>query len=110
MPIYNLGARETSRITVGILKFNAWGPFLADGVVPGPFRACRRPARNKTRWREGRGLRLPEILTTMAPNLVSGWPTGGALRVPWYSQTPPTMNPPSLISPPEETPTYLSWG
>jgi hypothetical protein len=21
----------------GILKFNAWGPFLADGVVPGPL-------------------------------------------------------------------------
>jgi hypothetical protein len=37
LPIYNLGARETSRITVGILKFNAWGPFLADGVVPGPL-------------------------------------------------------------------------
>jgi hypothetical protein len=34
--IYNLGARETSRVTAGILKFNAWGPFLADGVVPGP--------------------------------------------------------------------------
>jgi hypothetical protein len=37
LPIYNLGARETSRITVGILKFNAWGLFLADGVVPSPF-------------------------------------------------------------------------
>jgi hypothetical protein len=36
LPIYNLGARETSRVTAGILKFNAWGPFLADGVVPGP--------------------------------------------------------------------------
>jgi hypothetical protein len=35
LPIYNLGARETSRVTAGILKFNAWGPFLADGVVPG---------------------------------------------------------------------------
>jgi hypothetical protein len=35
--IYNLGARETSRVTAGILKFNAWGPFLADGVVPGPL-------------------------------------------------------------------------
>jgi hypothetical protein len=22
---------------VGILKFNAWGPFLSDGVVPGPI-------------------------------------------------------------------------
>jgi hypothetical protein len=22
---------------VGVLKFNAWGPFLADGVVPGPL-------------------------------------------------------------------------
>jgi hypothetical protein len=37
LPIYNLGARETSRVTAGILKFNAWGPFLADGVVPGPL-------------------------------------------------------------------------
>jgi hypothetical protein len=35
LPIYNLGARETSRVTAGILKFNAWGPLLADGVVPG---------------------------------------------------------------------------
>jgi hypothetical protein len=37
LPIYNLGAREASRVTAGILKFNAWGPFLADGVVPGPL-------------------------------------------------------------------------
>jgi hypothetical protein len=37
LPIYNLGARETSRITAGILKFNTWGPFLADGVVPSPL-------------------------------------------------------------------------
>jgi hypothetical protein len=37
LPIYNLGARETSRVTAGILKFNAWGPLLADGVVPGPL-------------------------------------------------------------------------
>jgi hypothetical protein len=37
LPIYSLGARETSRVTVGVLKFNAWGPFLADGVVPGPL-------------------------------------------------------------------------
>jgi hypothetical protein len=36
LPIYNLGAWETSRITAGILKFNAWGPFLADGIVPDP--------------------------------------------------------------------------
>jgi hypothetical protein len=35
--IYNLGTRETSRVTEEILKFNAWGPFLADGVVPGPL-------------------------------------------------------------------------
>jgi hypothetical protein len=35
--IYNLGARETSRVTAGILKFNAWGPLLADDVVPGPL-------------------------------------------------------------------------
>jgi hypothetical protein len=37
LPIYNLGARETSHVTAGILKFNAWGPLLADGVVPGPL-------------------------------------------------------------------------
>jgi hypothetical protein len=36
LPIYSLGARETSRVTAGILKFNAWGPFLSDGVMPGP--------------------------------------------------------------------------
>jgi hypothetical protein len=37
LPIYSLGARETSCVTAGILKFNAWGPFLADGVSPGPL-------------------------------------------------------------------------
>jgi hypothetical protein len=37
LPIYNLGARETSRVMAGILKFNAWGLLLADGVVPGPL-------------------------------------------------------------------------
>jgi hypothetical protein len=37
LPIYSLGARETSHVTAGILKFNAWGPFLADGIVPGPL-------------------------------------------------------------------------
>jgi hypothetical protein len=36
LPIYSLGARETSLVTVGILKFNAWGPFLSDGVTLGP--------------------------------------------------------------------------
>jgi hypothetical protein len=35
LPIYNLGARETSRVTAGILTFNAWGPLLADSIVPG---------------------------------------------------------------------------
>jgi hypothetical protein len=34
--IYSLGTRETSRVTAGILKFNAWGPFLMDSVTPGP--------------------------------------------------------------------------
>jgi hypothetical protein len=37
LPIYNLGARETSRVMAGILQFNAWGPLLADCVVPGPL-------------------------------------------------------------------------
>jgi hypothetical protein len=32
-----LGAREANRVTAGILKFNAWGPFLADGVMPVPL-------------------------------------------------------------------------
>jgi hypothetical protein len=36
LPIYSLGTRETSRVMAGILKFNAWGPFLSDGVMPGP--------------------------------------------------------------------------
>jgi hypothetical protein len=35
LPIYNLGTRETSRVTARILSFNAWGPFLTDGIVPG---------------------------------------------------------------------------
>jgi hypothetical protein len=37
LPLYSLGARETGRATAGILKFNAWGPFLANGVVSGPL-------------------------------------------------------------------------
>jgi hypothetical protein len=37
LPIYNLGARETSRVTTGILKFKSWGLFLANGVVPDPL-------------------------------------------------------------------------
>jgi hypothetical protein len=37
LPIYSLGVRETSHVTARILKFNAWGPFLADGVMPGPL-------------------------------------------------------------------------
>jgi hypothetical protein len=36
LPIYSLGARETNRVTAGILKFNCWGPFLSDGLMPGP--------------------------------------------------------------------------
>jgi hypothetical protein len=40
LPIYSLGARETSRVMAGILKFNAWGPFLADGVTPGLLRSA----------------------------------------------------------------------
>jgi hypothetical protein len=41
LPIYSLGARETSHVTAWILKFNAWGPFLVDGVTPALFRAPR---------------------------------------------------------------------
>jgi hypothetical protein len=51
LPIYNLGARETSRVTAGILKFNTWGPLLADGVVPGPLPSAPAAARSKTRRR-----------------------------------------------------------
>jgi hypothetical protein len=32
-----LGTRETSRVTAEILKFNAWGLLLADGIVDGPL-------------------------------------------------------------------------
>jgi hypothetical protein len=37
LPIFSLSAQETSRVTAGILKFNAWGTFLADGVTPDPL-------------------------------------------------------------------------
>jgi hypothetical protein len=35
-PLYRLGSRDSSRATAGVSIFNAWGPFLADGVTPGP--------------------------------------------------------------------------
>jgi hypothetical protein len=35
-PLYRLGSRDSSRATAGVLIFNGWGPFLADGVTPGP--------------------------------------------------------------------------
>jgi hypothetical protein len=54
LPIYNLGARETSRVTAGILKFNAWGPFLADGVVPGPLPSA--PAASSEQDSAARGM------------------------------------------------------
>jgi hypothetical protein len=38
--IYSLGSQEASRATVGVLEFNAWGPFLADGFMPGPRRSA----------------------------------------------------------------------
>jgi hypothetical protein len=53
LPIYNLGAREASRVTAGILTFNAWGPFLADGVVPGPLPSA--PAASSERDSLARG-------------------------------------------------------
>jgi hypothetical protein len=37
------------------------------------------------------------------PNLASGWPTGGTVRVPWNSQTPPMTNLPCRTSPSGET-------
>jgi hypothetical protein len=72
LPIYNLGARETSRVTAGILKFNAWGLLLADGVVPGPPQAHRWPARSRTRLQGERGPRPLEILMTTTQNPASG--------------------------------------
>jgi hypothetical protein len=54
LPIYSLGAQETSRVTAGILKFNAWGPFLADGVVPGPLPSA--PAASSEQDSAARGI------------------------------------------------------
>jgi hypothetical protein len=56
LPIYNLGARETSRVTAGILKFNAWGPFLADGVVPGPLPSAPAASSEQDSAARGTGL------------------------------------------------------
>jgi hypothetical protein len=53
LPIYNLGAREASRVMAGILRFNAWGPFLADGVMPGPLPSA--PAASSERDSLARG-------------------------------------------------------
>jgi hypothetical protein len=55
LPIYSLGARETSRIMVGVLKFNAWGLFLADGVMPGPLPSA--PAASSEQDLAARGVR-----------------------------------------------------
>jgi hypothetical protein len=53
LPIYNLGAREASHVTAGILRFNAWGPFLADGVMLGPLPSA--PAASSERDSLARG-------------------------------------------------------
>jgi hypothetical protein len=53
LPIYNLGAWEASHVTMGILKFNAWGPLLADGVVPGPLPSA--PAASSEQGSAARG-------------------------------------------------------
>jgi hypothetical protein len=55
LPIYNLGARETSRVTAGILKFNAWGSLLADGIMPGPLPSA--PAASSKQDSVARGAR-----------------------------------------------------
>jgi hypothetical protein len=34
--LYRLGCQDSIHATAGIPVFNAWGPFLADGVMPGP--------------------------------------------------------------------------
>jgi hypothetical protein len=69
LPIYSLGARETSRIMSGILKFNAWGPFLADGIMPGPLPSA--PAASSEQDSAARGAGPLKILPTTAPNLTS---------------------------------------
>jgi hypothetical protein len=35
-PLYCLGSQDSSRATAGLPEFNASGPFLVDGVTPGP--------------------------------------------------------------------------
>jgi hypothetical protein len=35
-PIYRLGSWDSNHATAEISEFNALGPFLADGVTPGP--------------------------------------------------------------------------
>jgi hypothetical protein len=34
--VYRLSSRESSYVTTELSEFNDWGPFLADGVTPGP--------------------------------------------------------------------------
>jgi hypothetical protein len=34
--LYRLGSWDSTHATAGIPEFNAWGPFLADGVTLGP--------------------------------------------------------------------------
>jgi hypothetical protein len=55
LPIYNLGARETSRVTAGILKFNAWGSLLAEGVMPGPLSSAPAASSEKDLAARGAG-------------------------------------------------------
>jgi hypothetical protein len=56
LSIYSLGARETSRVTVGILKFNAWGPFLADGATPSPLPSAPAASSEQDSVARGAGL------------------------------------------------------
>jgi hypothetical protein len=57
-----LGAWETSRVTAGILKFNAWDPFLADGITPGPLPSAPVASSKQDSAARGAGLEASEDL------------------------------------------------
>jgi hypothetical protein len=59
LPIYSLGAWETSRVTAGILKFNAWGTFLADGITPSPLLSAPAASSEQDLAARGAGLEAP---------------------------------------------------
>jgi hypothetical protein len=62
LAIYSLGARETSRVTARILKFNAWGPFLADGITLGPLSSAPVASSEQDSTARGAGPKASEDL------------------------------------------------